>query len=165
MILGFCGFAQVGKDTLGAYVCEHYGTTRYAFADELKRQYCEMQHLSLSELEKNKNQHRDGIVALSRARKNEFGQDYWVQALDKQISSDKIVVTDVRYDFEVEWIRSKGGKVFWISRPGFGAMNNEEYVYTTPVENICDDWIYNGDLTETYNKLEYLLRRHGFNND
>ena len=37
-----------------------------------------------------------------------------------------VVVTDVRYADEAEWIRGSGGLVIGIERPGYGPANDEE---------------------------------------
>ena len=47
-----------------------------------------------------------------------FHEDFWVFQLEKRISyhDDAIVITDVRFPNEIEWIRSIGGKVYEIQR-------------------------------------------------
>ncbi|GMK47630.1 hypothetical protein PghCCS26_47600 [Paenibacillus glycanilyticus] len=35
--IAICGSLRVGKDSVAAYLCERYGYTRFAFADEMKR--------------------------------------------------------------------------------------------------------------------------------
>jgi hypothetical protein len=50
--------------------------------------------------------------------------DLWIQVLANRIQmvaddSDCIVISDVRFENEAQWIRSKGGELWHIVRPGF----------------------------------------------
>ena len=63
-----------------------------------------------------------------------------------------IVLTDVRYDFEVDFIQSLGGRVFYIDRPGVGPANEEEFIsffdIFTAFPEITSDPIYNDGTKE-----------------
>ena len=48
----------------------------------------------------------------------------------------RCVITDVRYKNEADWVRSLGGLVVWVERPGVYAANDEELFKTLP--DYCD---------------------------
>lgn len=163
-IVGLAGFAQVGKDTMGAHLVHNHGFTRVAMADKLKIDYCNQVGITIDQLAANKEEHRPAIVELSRQRKDESNDEaYWIKKLWEEVDnlprSANIVVTDVRYDFEVSWINANGGVTVWIERPGIGPANLEEEIFTRPIRSLCHDWVHNGDLTESQDELEYILKR------
>ncbi|WP_354215042.1 hypothetical protein [Arthrobacter sp. UYCo732] len=58
--------------------------------------------------------------------RDNFGQDVWVQLLARKIATERpheVVITDVRFNAEAEWITANGGTITEITRPGFGPAN------------------------------------------
>jgi hypothetical protein len=55
---------------------------------------------------------------------------------DTRRVTSRCVITDVRYLNEADWVRSLGGLVVWIERPGVFAANDEELFKTLP--DYCD---------------------------
>lgn len=53
-----------------------------------------------------------------------------------QMMTCRCIITDVRYKDEADWVRSLGGTVVWLSRPGIGPANDEECEKTKP--DYCD---------------------------
>ena len=49
-------------------------------------------------------------------------------------AGDKLVFTDVRFPNEAEMIKSLGGEIWRIQRPGIAPINNH------PSESAMDDW-------------------------
>jgi hypothetical protein len=84
--------------------------------------------------------------------RNMFGQDFWLQqALSPNIDHSKkvIVVTDVRFDNEAEWIKNLGGYIWRIERES----NNLEDSHSSEVP-ISDSLV---DFTVNNNGDEELL--------
>lgn len=153
-IIGLCGYARAGKDTMAAAIVER-GWTRLAFADNLKddlrtmledavrrggapvadiqRRVCQM----LAGPDKAKA--RPLMVAYGAFMRT-FEPDYWIARLRRQIDAlpddARVVITDVRYENEAEWVRSLGGVALWVERPGIGPANSEEAVRTR--KDYCD---------------------------
>ncbi len=131
MMIGLCGYARSGKDTAAAGM---RGYVRKAFADALKVEaaaYCmsvyriNPMHCTPAE----KESIRWFLVGHGRARRLQ-NPNYWIEALDSSLPDalprSKIVVTDVRYANECEWIERNGGRVIRIVRPGIGPVCDEE---------------------------------------
>lgn len=61
--------------------------------------------------------------------RNMFGQQVWVELLDKECAGlladgHDVAVTGVRYPNEIAWVRSRSGRAVWVNRPGFGPVNS-----------------------------------------
>lgn len=129
MILGLCGYAQVGKDTIGAAL-ENY--KRLAFADALKAEVTIMlasQGIIVDLWGEDKAEWRDMLVFWGAKRRSQ-DPDYWIKQLvlrnAKELKEDRCVITDVRYANEVRWIQKHNGLVVRVNRPGYDPANDEE---------------------------------------
>lgn len=55
-----------------------------------------------------------------------FGPNVWTQLLARRVAEERpaaVIVTDVRFNEEAEWIIANGGTILEITRPGFGPAN------------------------------------------
>ena len=140
MIVGLSGYARVGKDTAAGALISERGFVRVAFADALKGDVRDMietaieytctgcdeiQHRMFS-YDTQKELFRPLLVEYGRALRR-LQPGHWIlrAALDAEIHP-LVVVTDVRYADEAEWIRGSGGIVIGIERAGYGPANDEE---------------------------------------
>ena len=131
MIIGIAGYAQTGKDTAAKALV---GFTRYAFADILKDEVNDMLYaVGVSDNTHNDEQKkfwRDFLVFWG-AKRRKMQADYWISELNKALIISRhriknVVITDVRYLNEVNWILDQGGKIIRLHRPGVSAANEEE---------------------------------------
>jgi hypothetical protein len=132
MKVGLCGYARVGKDTAAEHMVEY---ERFAFADALKNEASNM--MAAIEIDPDwtdpvfKARWRPLLVALGAGRRA-TDPDYWIKRLIYTLAArgvakqDNVVITDVRYANEVQWILGQGGTVIRIERPEFGPANDEE---------------------------------------
>jgi len=131
MIIGICGAAQAGKDTVALYLTQQHGFVRRSFAEPLKA-LC--RHILAS--------HPPPVVSRPSGRtigpediddKTPFGRwllqvvgtdivrmikpDHWVEELGlHRLHAERIVVPDVRFDNEVRAIRAEGGWLWCVER-------------------------------------------------
>lgn len=138
-LIGLCGFARAGKDTVGHILVERHGFTRVAFADPLKqlaaavdpvldvedgnriRRYTDTLTAEGEAYVKDAYpEYRRFLQALGLGVRQVLGADTWVDAAMAQISriGGPVVVTDVRFPNEVDAIRQCGGQVWLVDRPG-----------------------------------------------
>jgi len=148
MILGICGYARVGKDTL----CERLENFhRLAFADALKMQVTQMLKAAGIEADlwgADKEEWRDLLVFWGRKMRAR-DKDYWIKQLYLRhaaaLLEDRVCITDCRYLNECRWITDKGGLIIGIGRPGYGPANEEEAMTIREIRiqrpDIC--WINN----------------------
>lgn len=187
--IGLTGFARAGKDTVGKILCDHHGFTRVAFADRLKQLAIDLDPiLPVSHNGETYNAHLSEAVACSGsldaakveypevraylqtlgvAVRNRLGEDAWINAaLGSRSTSERIVVTDCRFPNEAKAIRSHGGRVLRVLRPGVSAANGHVSERPLP-DNLIDGEIFNaGSLTDLEVGVDRVLaylnfpRRH-----
>lgn len=145
-IIGFCGFARSGKNTAAEYlktmISEVYGMDYdndiilLGFADMLKLHLeylvdkCKDYGCDITTPEF-KEKFRPMYVEWSRVYKNITDNDeIWCDIVFKRIENLKnfklFMITDVRYDYEIQRIKDNNGVVIYIDRPGIDHANDEE---------------------------------------
>jgi hypothetical protein len=139
LLIGLTGKALAGKDTVGDLLVTHYGFLKMALANPLKKAaaiaFGESRAVFLTQEGKAETSPCWGLtrrVILQRfgeALRQEFGDDFWVRRwfLDYRPihTTNHVVVTDVRKDVEANAIRSNGGVIIHIDRPGAGLWGEE----------------------------------------
>jgi len=136
-VIGFCGYARSGKDTAAGFLIEQ-NWRRLAFADNLKADLCKLLGITLEELDEKKAALRPLMVEYGRAARA-LNPDVWVRRLAVQVQrlavqmqfevgagAQGIVITDVRYPNEAEWVRSLCGITVKVTREGLEPANREE---------------------------------------
>lgn len=141
MIVGILGFIGSGKGTVGNILKDHYGFTTVSFASHLKDVVSVLFGWERKLLEGDTDESRtfreepDGFwsdkigqhftprLALqlmgTESTRNIFHEDFWVHALDNKLiklENKNVVVTDVRFKNEIDWIRNKNGILIEIRR-------------------------------------------------
>lgn len=183
-IIGFCGIARSGKNTAAEYLAkllEKYDGREsefVGFADELKS------HLSpLVKMCK-----KNGIDTHSSEFKEKF-RPMWVEwsRVLKELTNNKQIwvdlawdriqniciyngnvcmITDVRYDYEIDFIINHGGTIIFLERPDTYVPNDEEAesfkkIYETYKDMIKDFKIINDSTKEELGERCYkLLQEH-----
>lgn len=134
--LGIVGAKRAGKDTLSSVLCTELGFTRLAFADALKALAYDLDPVlwtddgepTLAQLvdcdgwerAKEHDAVRTLLQRLGVAVREHVHADAWVQPIARVLDTwpDRpYVITDVRFDNEVEAIRSRGGLIVRVRRP------------------------------------------------
>jgi deoxynucleotide monophosphate kinase-like protein len=143
--IGIIGRARVGKDTAGAWLCEHRGYVRVAFADAVRDVALrtdpivsiwpepdgEPASARLSQVieweswDAAKDQHPEvrRILQETGMAIRAHDPDFWLRiALDKtKVANDAghpVVITDVRFPNEAESLKRAGFALVYIDRPG-----------------------------------------------
>ena len=192
IIIGLTGRARAGKDTVAHCLVTHHGYTRVAFADKLKDaayalnpivstghtpiDYEQLQYL-VDEYgwETAKDRYED-VRRILQALGTEagwqvHGKNLWVNAaaatIDTLPANDPVVISDVRFQHEVDWIRSQGGIIINVTRPhhddalaGATAAHLSEALDITPDMTLCND----GDLIDirdTVNDVVFSILEGG----
>jgi len=137
MIIGLCGYAGSGKDTVAQILVQEHGFERRAFADKLKAiaydidiDLAEAVDLLGWDRAKQIPKYRALLQDLGVAVREHLGEDAWVNAvlppepIAKPGSLWDYVITDVRFNNEIDRILDLGGKVGEVIRPGIAAINN-----------------------------------------
>ena len=177
-LVGITGHAGSGKDSVGKFLVDTYGYTRFGYADAVKK-------VSLL-IDPYVGDHVDRLSdkvsvhgmdfckrAFPEVRRilQEVGNGVrqvdpyiWLRPLDRLIESDveSIVVTDVRYENEAEQIARHGGVLLRLSRPGYvlaGPLG--QHISEQPLDVPAIDIVNDSDLKTLFGKVEDALVEHG----
>lgn len=163
-VIGLSGKKRSGKDTFFQMIEKHSSVPVYrlAFADTLKNEIYERilqpdgLERSMLDNDATKEQFRTLLQWWgTEYRRRIFRDDYWLAKLTEQMEQYKeqdviVVITDVRFPNEFGFIKSLGGLMVRIGRPGLPSASDshpsevaldEERGFDTFVEN-------NGDLEQ-----------------
>ena len=150
--IGLIGLAGSGKDT-AAKALYNLGYTRAAFADELK-------FLALGFGWRGEKDERGRVLLQDlgmAARKHD--PYHWIAYVERWTGHKKLVVyTDVRFQNEADYIRSKGGIIVRIVRPEIIAQNHESEL--KQAEIAADIEIVNDSTVEAlHQKVRTLIKQ------
>jgi hypothetical protein len=140
MIIGVTGFIGSGKDTIADYLVTHHGFKRVSFAASLKdavaavfgwdRELLEGTTKSSREWREERDEwwsNRLGMEITPRrvlqywgtdVLRNHFHNDIWVASVENKLrqAKDNIVITDCRFENEVNAIKNAGGTTVRVQR-------------------------------------------------
>lgn len=176
LIIALAGPARSGKDTVAQYLIERHGFEAVAFADPLRAMLAEGFDLDDSHFHAHK---EDPLPWLGLSPRRllqtlgtEWGRslhpDIWVLLMQRRLDDyagpeDRIVITDVRFDNEADWVRQRG-HLWHIQRPdplrvGFSdtarAHASEAGVHKLPGDRL----IYNDSTLEhLYAQIDTQVR-------
>jgi hypothetical protein len=134
MIIGVLGLKGSGKDTIGNYLIENYKFKKLAYADSLKDAICCIfgwDREMMEGITKESREWREEVdpywgvsprhmmqkIGTDLFRKH-ISDDIWIKSLKlklKKMDCD-IVITDCRFDNEIDLIKELGGKVILVER-------------------------------------------------
>ncbi len=174
-ILGVSGFARSGKDTIANYLVREYDFTRLAFADPMRdllyatnpivdsdgeRDWRVQDAVNMYGWDVAKVDYPEIRALLQRlgteGGRKIFGENFWVDQTIKKAKEigGKIVISDVRFENEVEAIRANGGIVIRVNREGISSVNNH-----VSDKGLSDDLVdFDAFNNGTIEQLEWDIR-------
>jgi len=176
MLVGVCGKAGSGKDTIGDYLIEKYGFKKIGLADPIKRLVKDVfaldDHTVFDRVAREQPlEHWEGwsvrkllqFIGTELFRDN-IDDSIWVKSLWHKVSKDKknnYVVTDVRFPNELEFFEENAGDDFVslkVVRPGYigkvGLSDHVSEAYDLPAEIVIKN---DKTLKILYNKVDKIL--------
>ena len=166
IIIGLCGKKFSGKSTFGHYVKDKYNFKIYSFGDSLKKSLKDIFFFTDEELNGNKKEVINDYWEITPReimqfygtelmreqlgnKYNHIGNKIWIKSLEYKLLNDikndninKIIIDDVRFNNEINWIKNFGKK----------------YNYTTYIINISspNDNIIQNNFTQHKSENENL---------
>lgn len=141
MLIGLCGPAGCGKTTVAEALRDQRGFEVISFADPLYAAVSAITGLSVDELKDRgvKERPLPGIGKSPRFLLQTLGTEWgrtlvsktlWIDlAMARAEKAEHAVIADVRFNNEAEAIRDRGGKVFYISRPGWQCLEAKAFFH------------------------------------
>ena len=147
-----------GKGEVARVLRDHHGALIMRFADLLKRTAMQLATLARDDVYTQEGKathsaflgmtHGAFLQTLGTLMREHVREDFWVQALaqrldfgrdnfGRDIVFDLVVVEDVRYPNEAQWIRDMGGVLVKVDRPGYVPEGRDP---NHPSETSLDGW-------------------------
>ena len=144
IIIGLCGRAGSGKDTVRSFLEHKHDFAGLAFADPIRAMVrelltsngCSDEYITSRELKEAEipglgvsARHMMQTLGTEWARKC-LGEDFWLKLSATYMADLRsqgyrhFVVSDVRFANEAEWIRAQGGEIWLIDRPGLPSVRD-----------------------------------------
>lgn len=181
VIIGLTGYAQVGKDTVGEYLVKKYGFTRASLADGIRsallilnpliafgsgtsRLSTIVDGIGWEEAKKIADVRRLLQVLGTEVGRGYFGESCWIDKTARDMSGlDKVVITDVRYVNEAEFVRNADfdrALVLKVFRDGYAPINDHISDQGIPTE-YTDDEVYNNSTVDDLHKaVDRFMTNH-----
>ena len=168
---------QVGKDSVADVLVRRYGFVRRGFADALKDEVLDRLPRTLGaylestmHLENTADRRRlmyELKPPLVRALLQEYGTEvrraddprYWVKKVagwGEDYRPQRLVVPDVRFRNEIEFVRALGGRYVRVDRPGVESVALDTHASESELDGVEPDYVIRNDGT-----LKDLERRVG----
>lgn len=184
MILGLVGYIGSGKGTVADILVRHHHYRKFAFADALKDSISVIFGWDRHLLEGDTNasrafreridpwwSHKFGFEVTPRlimqkmgteACRNGIADNIWIAALEKRIQDHKnVVISDVRFSNEVDFIRSVGGTVIRVKRGEDPSIEERKKMHSSETDwnNVFPDAIIenNGTIDQLKDDLSNIL--------
>jgi hypothetical protein len=176
VIIGLCGAAGAGKNTVAGRLAQH-GYRCAAFADPLYAAVSAITGLTVEELQdRSRKENALGWISCSPRRllqtlgtdwgRNMIHEEIWVMATMQRIEASPefdYCLTDVRFPNEAAAIKARGGVVWRVVRPGFGVLDGEtarhESERGVPSEYIDDEVVNGGGILALQAAVDAAIRR------
>jgi hypothetical protein len=144
-LIGITGLARSGKDTLAAHLVQAHGYSQYKMAGPLKQLLADRFGLSMDEVDSgdwrdkpneqfgHKSNQCGNHFSLrswmqwlgTEASRHVHGEDCWLNVMERHWHMELgagMVVSDVRFDNEAQRVRTLGGVVICVTRPGIARV-------------------------------------------
>ena len=167
-LIGFAGKARSGKDTAGKYLVDNYQFAHYYFAKPLKDGAKAMFNLTDEQIENKEKviepwgrSPRELYQLLGTDVARSIDKRVWIKNAEMFIRKHpgfSVVITDVRFSNEADWIRSKGGVVIYLDSKTRGITNHTSHSSENGLGgDDVDVYMENdGTINQLYEKIEAL---------
>jgi hypothetical protein len=177
VIIGLCGTAGAGKNTVAERLCLEHKFVPVAFADPLYAAVSAITGLSVEQLQdRSRKENTLGWISCSPRKllqtlgtewgRNMIHEEIWVMATMQKIESSPGVnfcITDVRFANEAAAIKARGGVVWRVVRPGFGVLDGETASHESergiPDEYVDDEIVNSGSLADLHAAVDAAIGR------
>lgn len=168
-VIGITGRARSGKDTVASFLLAAIGGYQYAFADPIRAM---LQPLGIDMRDPYWQKHKEDVIPalgvsprhLMQTLGTEWGRELihpeiWLLLAKQRLlrMGPGMIISDVRFDNEAEWIRSIGGRIIHVRRKTATPVNqhvSENGVTLDPTDLVINN---DGDLEDLQAQVRDLF--------
>lgn len=163
-VIGLVGRAGVGKDTVADYILSKHNIYRKVkLAQPIKDAVCALYGFTNEQVEGSEKEiivpkwnitPRQAMVHLTDTMMIFMGRDFFTRRLFEQYKDAYIIISDIRYQHDIDNIRSLGGITIKIERSDI-----LKHPFEDNIDNFkCSFTVYNNrTLAELYSQLDTIL--------
>lgn len=163
-IIGLLGRAGRGKDTVAAYIIsKHPEYINVKFAKIIKEMCCILFDWDMGQIEGAQKNTRDSrwnlspreaMVFITGVFREKMGADFFSKRIFEKHLDDYIIITDLRYEPDVQEIKKRGGIIIKILKD-----TEPMYEWENDIEGFYADYtVYNnGSLEELYRQINQIV--------
>jgi hypothetical protein len=164
-LIAFAGPKGIGKSTAAQYLVTKYGYERRSFADPLRNmlrvlgltdedfgRFKEVPNANLA----GKTPRQAMQLLGTEWGRNMIGVDLWAEAAVRDLP-EGVVFDDCRFENEAVAVRSRGGYVVEIMRPGFDYRHDHASENGLP-NRVIDARIVASSVSKLHQELDWLVR-------
>lgn len=175
-IIGLCGKARVGKDSAADVICRELGFSRYAFAKPFKDMLAVAFGLNADQLSGSLKEEVIPDIGkspreLQQTLGSEWGrylvhEDVWLILAKRYVERCKdlgvrgLVITDVRFENEANFVRELGGNIWHIEREIKGTESNHASELGVHIQDEDEVIINSGSFEEYQVCIAGLVNYH-----
>ncbi len=166
ILIGISGKKKSGKDTVFSNIralLPLLNVERIGFADALKQEVASAFGVSIEYLEANKTAFRSILQAWGDGRREITSKTYWIEKVTRKLNdsrADVVVIPDVRYKNEFNFINTLGGYMIRLHRSNWDSSDQHpseiELDGVTFKHNILNDTTLDDLFDHSRNFLRYL---------
>ena len=170
-VIGITGVARSGKDTVANMIIARCGGYRYSFADPMRRMLAAGLNIDMGDPYWIANK-ETVIPAIGKSPRQlmqtlgtEWGRqlvspDLWVTLAKAtlQRNGPGMVIPDIRFESEADWVRSIGGRIYRLGRANAHSVSthvSEDGITTDPLDTAIAN---NGSLKDLHELIGELFR-------
>lgn len=165
--IGLAGKAGSGKDSAREILERNHGYHGFAFADPIRRMLGQLIDPKYINDRDKKESPIPGLWVSYRELAQTLGTEwareclcdnFWLKVAYNHmqtIKSDYIVISDVRFANEAQWVRNMGGILWQIDRPGLDPVR--EHISESDTFKIDKRLQNDGSLSDLVSKIDYAL--------
>lgn len=176
VLIGIHGKPRAGKDTLAHYLRKKYHLMQYGPSVAVKATTAAMFDVPIENFYDDslketvdpfwKISYREMAQRVGKeSSRDVFGDDIWMRHVEKRLNEVHpntyrgIILADIRYENEVEWVRNHGGIVLFITRENRSYVANETHVAEAGLPlHLADVIIPNNSTIEAlYTQADLIL--------
>ena len=171
LLVGLVGRAGSGKDTaccLMREVLRGKEVVRVAFGDEVKKELADNTGVPFDTIVAKKKYFRKKLQYWGTEYRRSQDENYWINKIKKEVDflmevSDVVVVTDVRFLNEADFVKERGGIIIKITSPE-NRLLKSAHLSEMGQESITPDWLLPnmGELSDMAQGLQFIMNENGF---
>jgi len=171
LLVGLVGRAGSGKDTAFCLIRDllrDKEVVRVAFGDEVKKELSTNTGVSVDTIVAKKKYFRKKLQYWGTEYRRSQDENYWINKIKKEVDflmgvSDLVVITDIRFSNEADFVKDRGGIIIKITSPE-NRLLKSGHLSEIGQASITPDWLLpnEGDLSDMGHGLKYIMSEHGF---